>query len=103
MSDQLQDRMRKLAGPKQASSSSGTSNPAPTPTFVRPPKPFPHRVTLDLSEDDFDALRTWAHGQRLPMAELLRGLVGICRADEQLEAAVVARVRAHRSTETRTH
>lgn len=100
MSDHLQDRMRKLAGPKQ-SAPPGASSPSPAPAFVRPPKPFPHRVTLDLSEDDFDALRAWAHRERLPMAELLRGLVGICRSDEQLEAAVVARVRAHRRTEAR--
>ena len=92
--------MRKLAASKQPGA--GDAPAGPPPAFVRAPKPFPHRVTLDLSSDDFDALRAWAHAERLPMAELLRGLVGLCRSDEQLAASVVARVRAHRSTEAQT-
>lgn len=98
MSDQLQDRMRKLTATKRAPDP-GVADGAPA--FVRPPKPFPHRVTLDLSPEDFEALRSWAHRDRLPMAELLRALVGICRSDTALEAAVVAQVRAHRSTDPR--
>lgn len=52
---------------------------------------FPRRVTLDLSQDDHDALLGARYADRIPMNDRLRALVSIWREDPSLAQAVSVR------------
>lgn len=48
----------------------------------------PVRVTVDLNPSDYDALRDWAHFARMTHADVLRCLIRLLAADEQIAARV---------------
>jgi hypothetical protein len=89
-------RSRRLA-PTVAGGSDPTPRGGRHPALLGAPKPYPHRVTLDLTTDDHRALRVAAATEGLTMAEVLRALVALWRADEGLAAAV----RDHIATQPR--
>lgn len=105
MSDQLHERMKRLASPKQAPADDGepTQSPPAARPFASAPKPYPHRVTLDLTAEAFEGLRLWSHDERLTKAELLRGMLALCLAEPPLRAAVTLATRAHGGTEAQKH
>lgn len=49
-----------------------------------PPRPYPRRITLDLTAEDHQALKLAAVQHDTTMADLLRGLVALWRADPVL-------------------
>jgi hypothetical protein len=52
---------------------------------------YPKRLTLDLSQDDHDALMGARYADRVPMADRIRALVSLWREDPQLAHAVSLR------------
>jgi len=52
---------------------------------------YPKRLTLDLSQDDHDALMGARYADRVPMADRIRALVSLWREDPQLAQAVSVR------------
>lgn len=52
---------------------------------------YPKRLTLDLSQDDHDALMGARYADRVPMADRIRALVSLWREDPQLAEAVSLR------------
>ncbi len=52
---------------------------------------FPKRLTLDLSQDDHDALMGARYADRIPMADRIRALVSLWREDRALAEAVSIR------------
>jgi hypothetical protein len=56
--------------------------------FRKPPKPFPHRMSLDLDEATYSWLRDVAHENRVRMGPLVRELLSAARRDEELLVAV---------------
>ena len=52
---------------------------------------YPKRLTLDLSQDDHDALMGARYADRVPMADRIRPLVSLWREDPQLAEAVSLR------------
>ena len=52
---------------------------------------YPRRLTLDLSEDDHDALLGARYADRVVMAERIRALVSLWREDPSLAQAVSQR------------
>ncbi len=63
---------------------------------VRTPAPhhsqrYPKRLTLDLSQDDHDALMGARYADRVPMADRIRALVSLWREDPALAEAVSIR------------
>lgn len=60
---------------KQVKKGADEGTPAATEPFKKAPKKHPHRVTLDLSAEDYEALRLRAFEQHTGMATLLRALV----------------------------
>ncbi len=57
------------------------------PRDLSPPM-FPRRMTLDLSEEDHQALRRAAFEDEIPMAAMIRELISMWRADPKLQAKV---------------
>ena len=57
-------------------------------TFQEAPKKYPHRITLDLSAEDYQALRRRAFEEHIGMASLLRGLVQLYLEDPKLSDRV---------------
>jgi hypothetical protein len=47
-------------------------------------KPYPHRVTLDLSAEDYSMLRQEAFQAETAIAALLRGMVAACRDNPKM-------------------
>lgn len=80
--------MSDLASRMAKQVSKDTAGPAKTEPFQEAPKKYPHRITLDLSVEDYEALRRRAYEERTQMAALLRGLVQLFIEDPQLSAAV---------------
>lgn len=62
------------------------------PAFLSPPKPYPHRVTLDLTTEDHRALRMAAASEGTTMAEVLRALVALWQSDRSVAASVRDRI-----------
>ena len=52
---------------------------------------YPKRLTLDLSQDDHDALMGARYADRVPMADRIRALVSLWREDPDLAQAVSTR------------
>ncbi len=52
---------------------------------------YPKRLTLDLSEDDHNALLGARYADRVPMADRMRALVSLWREDPALAEAVSIR------------
>lgn len=52
---------------------------------------YPKRLTLDLSQDDHDALMGARYADRVPMADRIRALVSLWRDDPALAEAVSVR------------
>jgi hypothetical protein len=52
---------------------------------------YPKRLTLDLSQDDHDALMGARYADRVPMADRIRALVSLWREDPALAEAVSIR------------
>jgi hypothetical protein len=52
---------------------------------------YPKRLTLDLSQDDHDALMGARYADRVPMADRIRALVSLWREDPVLAEAVSIR------------
>ena len=52
---------------------------------------YPKRLTLDLSQDDHDALMGARYADRVPMADRIRALVSLWRENPQLADAVSLR------------
>lgn len=87
MTDDLRDRMLRTAAGTASSGPTVEPEP-PTPLDGPPPaqarpRPYPRRVTLDLTEEDHRALRVASLDRRVPMAELLRELVRQWRLDAE--------------------
>ena len=63
---------------------------APSP-FRRPPSraTHPHRISLDLTDDQYNRLKTDAYEARVPAAALVRAALGLLAADERLLAKAV--------------
>lgn len=89
---ELRERMH-----KRVVEGRGPLAPVPAASEAAPPgrisngRRYPHRVTLDLAPDDYEALRRDAFDRRLSMAHLLRGLIQLHLSDpaiaERAEAA----------------
>lgn len=52
---------------------------------------YPERLTLDLSQDDHDALMGARYADRIPMADRIRALISLWRQDPALAEAVSIR------------
>lgn len=76
---ELSDRMRRqLAG--RPADAAGPLAP--------PPRPYPRRITLDLTAEDHQALKLAAVQHDMTMADLLRSLVALWRDDPALAQRV---------------
>lgn len=89
MADQTAERMLRTARrpPYSDDPKERVAAPKPDP-FTKAPKSFPRRVTLDLTDADYDALREGAYHDRSSIAEILRCLVELWRTDPKLAAEV---------------
>ncbi len=67
--------------------------PRAEPPARKPEKTYPRRVTLDLTDLQYEALRRLAFEERVNMAELLRALTDLCVQDSEISGAAVKRVR----------
>lgn len=52
---------------------------------------YPKRLTLDLSQDDYDALIGARYADRAPMADRIRALISLWREDPEVAEAVSLR------------
>ena len=72
-------------------------DPAPIAKSNRPfrvaPKPFPHRLSLDLDEATYSWLRDVAHENRVRMGPLVRELLSAAKRDQALLEAATERVK----------
>ncbi len=84
-SSSVSDRMRRQLDRSEASPPSTMEVVAPA--HLPSSKPFPRRITLDLTDDDHRALKQAALDSRVPMADLLRVLVRLWRSDPDFAGA----------------
>lgn len=70
----------------------GTVTAAAAP-FAKPPKRYPRRVTLDLTDEDYAALRKDAFAGEVTIAALLRGMVATCRDTPKLLTEATGKAR----------
>jgi hypothetical protein len=63
--------------------------PAP---FIKAERTYPHRVTLDLTAEQYSALRTGAYQGRSTIANILRALVEQWSAEPELARTIQARL-----------
>lgn len=68
--------------------SSEEGNPPPQ---LRHPRPYPKRITLDLTVDDHHALLGAGYADRVPMTDRLYALISLWREDPALAEAVSSR------------
>ncbi len=79
---------RDLARTMQKAAARNTEKSRP-PVFQEAPKAYPHRLTLDMTAEDYDTIRDLAHEHRLNKVELLRRLVARLRQDPALAADIL--------------
>ena len=97
MSD-LKDRMSKQVAARAATPPTPVTAAviAPTPVvapFKEAPKPYPRRITLDLTNEDHRALKQAALDGNTTVADLLRSLVSAWRVDGDRRTRVDSPVR----------
>ena len=88
--DDLNKRIQRTA------SKSRTAAPAEQ-AFTAAPKRYNKRLTLDLEEADFKALKMHSIEAGRPVADILRGLIAVYREDETLKKESTRRAQDNRS------
>jgi hypothetical protein len=82
----MSERMARTAKKQGAA----TASAAP---FAKPPKRYPRRVTLDLTDEVYAAVRKDAFAGEVALAALLRGMVATCRENPKLLKEATERAR----------
>lgn len=87
MSDLASRMAKQVQKPKKAAKDRPAKKAAP---FQDAPPAFGRRITLDLTDEDHQALKRAALEQRTTMANLLRSMVGIYLGDPKVADRVHA-------------
>ncbi len=86
ISKRIQRTTARAGGPERRGS---TAQPAP---FMKAGKTYPHRVTLDLTSEQYEALRRGAYENRSTIANILRALVEEWSVEPLIAKAIQAKL-----------